>query len=40
MVLRIVRNDNLFRLEGQDFCTSFIPDTPENRKGLLVFLGK
>ena len=32
MVLRIVRNDNLFRLEGQDFCTSFIPDTPEKNQ--------
>ena len=38
MALKIIRNDTLFRVEGQDFCTSFIPDTPANRKVMLVFL--
>ena len=30
MALKIIQNDTLFRVEGQGFCNSFIPDTPEN----------
>ena len=37
MALTVVKDDTLFRVEGQDFCTSFIPDTPENRKKSLCF---
>jgi len=38
MALTIVENDNLFRLQGQDFCTDWVLDTPSNRKAMLVFL--
>jgi hypothetical protein len=38
MALRIIRNDNLFRIESQQFCTSWVADTPENRKAMIVFL--
>lgn len=38
MALRIVKNDNQFRLESQHFCTSWVSDTPANRKAMIVFL--
>jgi len=38
MALRIIRNDNLFSVVGQGFCTSWLPDTPSNRKCMLIFL--
>jgi len=38
MTLRIVRNDNLFRIESKDISTNWISDTPENRKAMIVFL--
>jgi len=38
MALRIVRNDNRFRLESQHFCSDWVSHTGENRKAMLVFL--
>jgi len=38
MALKIIRNDNRFRLESQYFCTDWLSDTPENRKAIVVFL--
>jgi hypothetical protein len=36
MALRVVKNDTLFRVEGQDFSTDWLPDTQENRKCCIV----
>ena len=38
MALKIVRDDNQFRVESQYFCTDWLPDTSANRKAMLVFL--
>ena len=38
MALSIVVNDNKFRVEGQGYFTDWLPDTPSNRKAMLVFL--
>jgi hypothetical protein len=36
MALRVVENDNLFRIESQYFSTGWVSDTPENRKAMEV----
>ena len=38
MALSVVVKDNRFRVEGQGYFTDWLPDTPSNRKALLVFL--
>jgi transposase-like protein len=38
MALTIARDDNQFRVESQYFCTSWVSDSAENRKAMLVFL--
>jgi len=30
MVLKVVENDNQFRIESQHFCTDWVSDTDEN----------
>lgn len=38
MALKIIRNDNPFRLEGQGTSLDWLPSTPANRKSVVVFL--
>ena len=38
MALKVVRKDNLFRIESQEFNTDWLPDTRENRKVMIVLL--
>ena len=38
MALSFVRKDNRFRVEWQGGCVDWLPDTPSNRKAVLVFL--
>lgn len=38
MVLKVEKEDNRFRVITQDFSTSFMPDTAENRKVSVVYL--
>ena len=38
MVLEIEKQDNTFRAKWQGFSTDWLPDTPSNRKALLVSL--
>ena len=38
MALSVVVEDNRFRVEGQGYFTDWLPDTPSNRKAVLVFL--
>ena len=38
MALRIVRNDNQFRVEGQGLSLDWLSDTRANRKAVIVFL--
>ena len=38
MALEIVRQDNKFRVQTQYFTTEFLPDTPANRKTMVVAL--
>lgn len=38
MTLKLLSEDNRFRLEWQGYSTHWLPDTPSNRKAMLVFL--
>ena len=38
MALSVVREDNRFQAKWQGNSTDWLPDTPSNRKALLVFL--
>jgi transposase-like protein len=38
MALKIIRDDNRFRIEGQGISLDWLPDTPANRKAVLLFL--
>lgn len=38
MALSVVVKDSKFRVEGQGYFTDWLPDTPSNRKALVVFL--
>ena len=38
MTLSVVKEDNRFRTEWQGNSTDWLPDTPSNRKAMLVFL--
>ena len=38
MALEIQKKDSKFRIVWQGFSTDWIPDTPSNRKAMLVFL--
>lgn len=37
MALSVVEKDNRFRVEGQGYFTDWLPDTPSNRKTILIF---
>jgi len=38
VALKVVSNDNRFRIESQHFCSDWVSDTPQNRKAMVVFL--
>jgi hypothetical protein len=38
MALEIQKKDNKFRIVWQGFSMDWIPDTPSNKKAMLVFL--
>jgi transposase-like protein len=38
MTLKVLREDNRFRVEWQGYSTDWLPDTMSNRKAILVFL--
>lgn len=38
MALNVIREDNKFKVVTQEFSTEFIPDTPANRKTMIVAL--
>lgn len=38
MALSVVKEDNRFRVEWQGGSTDWLPDTPSNRKAILVSL--
>lgn len=38
MALNVIRKDTQFRVEAQGICIDWLPDTPANRKSVVVFL--
>ncbi len=38
MTITVIEEDNRFRVEWQDGCVDWLPDTPSNRKSVVVFL--
>lgn len=38
MTLTVLEEDNTFRVEWQGNSTDWLPDTPSNRKAMLLFL--
>ena len=38
MAIAIIRHDNRFQVLGQGISLNWLPDTPANRKTVLVFL--